>query len=133
MNEAEARTFLASHKQAVLSTIRRDGRPQLSNVLAVYRDGKLILSTREATAKYHNLRRDSRASLVILGDSFWQYLVVDGEASFLRLPEAQGPLRDYYRLASGQEHSDWDEYDRSMEQEQRVLVTISVDHLYPLS
>ncbi len=133
MNKAEAANFLASHKQAVLSTIRRNGRPQLSNVLTVYWDGKLALSTRESTAKYHNLRRDPRASLVILGDSFWQYLVVDGQASFLHLPEAQAPLRDYYRLASGQDHPDWDEYDRSMEQEQRVLVTISIDHMYPLS
>jgi PPOX class probable F420-dependent enzyme len=122
-----AENFLHGHKQAILSTIRRDGRPQLSSVLAVYLDGKLVISTRKTTAKYRNLVRDPRASLLILGDSFWQYLVVDGTASFTHLPEAQKPLREYYQAASGGPHPDWEEYDRAMEQEQRVLVSVSIE------
>lgn len=133
MNRAEAEEFLKNHRQAVLATIRKDGRPQLSNVLVVYEDGRLLVSITETRAKYRNLLRDRRATILIHGDSFWQYLAVDGEASFTRLPEAHTALRRYYEAASGGPHPDWEEYDRAMEAEKRVLLSISIDHVYPLS
>ncbi len=132
MNRAEAVRFLRTHKQAVIATIKRDGRPQLSNVLVVYKDGELWVSIAETRAKYHNLRRDNRVTVLVNGDSFWQYLVVEGMARLVHLPEAAPLLREYYELASGP-HPDWDEYDQAMVRERRVLAAISVDHLYPLS
>jgi PPOX class probable F420-dependent enzyme len=131
MNRSEAEEFLRQHSQAILATIRKDGRPQLSNVLAVYRDGKLLVSTSTDRAKYWNLARDPRATVLVLGDNFWQYLVVNGTASFTHLPEARLPLREYYEAASGGPHPDWEEYDRAMVAEKRVLVSISVDSTYP--
>jgi PPOX class probable F420-dependent enzyme len=131
MNQSEADRFLRQHRQAILATIRKDGRPQLSNILTVYRDGKLLVSTRTTAAKYRNLARDPRATVLLLGDNFWQYLVVNGTASFTHLPEARLPLRQYYEAASGGPHPDWEEYDRAMVAEKRVLVSISVDSTYP--
>jgi len=131
MNRSEAEEFLQQHRQAILATIRKDGRPQLSNVLAVYRGGKLLVSTSTTRAKYRNLARDPRATALVLGDNFWQYLVVNGTATFTHLPEARLPLREYYEAASGGPHPDWEEYDRAMEAEKRVLVSISVDSTYP--
>ena len=133
VNRAEAVEFLQRHRQAILATIGKDGRPQMSNVLAAYRDGQLLVSTTETTAKYRNLARDPRATLLVLGDSFWQYLVVGGTASFTHLPQAHQPLREYYELAAGKPHDDWEEYDRAMVAEKRVLVSVSVDTMYPLS
>lgn len=129
MDRANVDRFLERHRQAVLATTRKDGRAQLSNVLAVLHEGSLLISTSVKRAKYRNLTRDPRATLCIMGDSFWQYLVIDGQAKFTHLPEAREGLRLYYELASGP-HPNWEEYDRAMEEEQRVLVSVSVDSFY---
>lgn len=133
MDETEAREFLKTHRQAVLATIRKDGRPQLSNVLAVYNQGHLEMSITETRAKYKNLLRDPRATVLVLGDSFWQYLVVDGRASMVRGEEAIPLLRSYYEQAAGHPHEDWDDYERAMREDRRVLLRVSIDHMYPLS
>ncbi len=133
MNETEAREFLQTHTHAVLATIRKDGRPQLSNVLVVYHEGHLEMSITETRAKYKNLVRDPRVTVLVLGDTFWQYLTIDGQASVVRGEEAIPLLRAYYEKAAGRPHEDWEEYDRAMRQERRVLARISIDHMYPLS
>lgn len=132
MNRDEAQQFLETHRQAVLATIRRDGRPQLSNVLVVYRDGQLEISTAETRAKYRNMVRDPRVTIEVLGDTFRDYLVVDGVAEIVHLPEALPLLRQYYRTAAG-EHPNWEEYDRAMREEQRVLVRVRIQGMYPLT
>lgn len=43
-------------------------------------------------------------------------------------PEVRA-LVDYYRAAAG-EHPDWDEYRAVMVSERRVLVVLTVDHVY---
>ena len=76
MTEDEARAFVARYHRGVLATIKRDGRPQLSNVsYAVDDDGLIKVSTGGARAKARNLRRDPRASLSVQGDDWRQYLV----------------------------------------------------------
>jgi PPOX class probable F420-dependent enzyme len=133
MNKAEADEFVKTHKQAVLATIKKDGRPQLSNVLAVYKLGELWISIAETRAKYHNLKRDPRATLVLLGESFWQYLTVEGTARLAHMPDALPMLREYYELATGGPHENWQEYDDAMASERRVLAAISIEGMYPLT
>ncbi len=133
MNEQEARDFLRTHHQAILATIRKDGRPQLSNVLTSYHDGRMLVSITETRAKYHNLVRDPRATLLVLGDNFWQYITIDGTAELARLPGAAPLLRQYYELSAGKPHPNWEEYDEAMRQERRVLASFSIEKLYPLS
>ncbi|GEL21121.1 hypothetical protein PSU4_00750 [Pseudonocardia sulfidoxydans NBRC 16205] len=43
-------------------------------------------------------------------------------------PEVEA-LVGYYRAAAG-EHPDWDEYRRVMVEDRRVLMTMTVDHVY---
>jgi PPOX class probable F420-dependent enzyme len=118
--------FLRTHSQAVLATIRRDSRPQLSNILYAYDGGKILISTTESRAKYHNIRRDPRVSLLVLGDNFWQYLTVDGTVTIVAMPEALPRLRAYYELAAGKPHPNWEEYDESMRAERRVLLEVAI-------
>ena len=121
-------TFLRTHHRAVLATRRRDGDPQMSPVLAVADDdGRVLISTREGTAKVHNLRRDPRASLCAFTDAFFgDWVQVTGTVEVVPLPRAMDLLVDYYRRAAG-EHDDWDEYRRAMEREQRCVLVLTPD------
>ncbi|MGH2448990.1 MAG: PPOX class F420-dependent oxidoreductase [Chloroflexota bacterium] len=128
MSEGTVESFLHTHHQATFATIRKDGRPQLSSVVAAYRNGQLWISITEDRAKYKNLKRDPRCTVLVLGDTFWQYLTVSGTASMISIPAALPLLREYYVGAAGREHPDWQEYDQAMLAEKRVLAQISIDH-----
>lgn len=127
MDLDEARAVIGEQHRAVLATLRRDGTPQLSPVLAaVDGQGRVIVSTRQAAYKVRNLRRDPRAWLCVLPDGFFgRWIQVDGDVAIVDLPDAMDGLEDYYRRVAG-EHPDWEEYRESMRREQRVLLRISL-------
>jgi PPOX class probable F420-dependent enzyme len=126
----------ATH-QSLLTTLRRDGKPQLSNVLHTLEDDGLIrVSTTTDRAKYLNLRREPWAALKVDGESFWSYAVVEADVSFSEVAadpydEAVDELVEYYRTISG-EHSDWDDYRRAMVAEHRVVVRLTPTRAYGL-
>jgi len=128
MTPEQARDFLRINHRAVLSTLRRDGRPQLSPVAAAVDDqGRVIVSTPETTAKARNLRRDPRGSLCAFSDGFYgPWVQVEGTAELVERPEAVELLVDYYRRLSG-EHPDWDDYRRAMVEDRRVLVRFAIE------
>jgi PPOX class probable F420-dependent enzyme len=120
----------------VLATIKRDGRPQLSNVSYHFdpRQVAIQISVTEPRAKTRNLRRDPRASLLVSSDDGWSYAVAEGTAQ-LTAPAADPHddtvegLIELYRNIAG-EHPDWDEYREAMVTDRRVLVTLPISHLY---
>ena len=132
MDIDQARDFLRTHHRAVLATYRRDGRAQLSPVLAaVDADGFVVVSTPHASIKTHNVRRDPRVTLCILNDNFFgDWLYVDGPAAIVSLPDAMEPLIDYYRRTAG-EHPDWDDYRAAMVRDERVLLRITIERAGP--
>jgi PPOX class probable F420-dependent enzyme len=135
LDEAVA-TARATH-QSVLTTIRRGGKPQLSNVLHYVRDdGVIVVSTTAGTAKYRNLRREPWAALKVDGTSFWSYAVIEADATFSEVAadphdDAVEELVAYFRAVSG-EHSDWDDYRRAMVSESRVAVHLTPIRAYGL-
>ncbi len=125
-----ARHFLKVRHDGILATIKRDGRPQLSNILYLLDDdGRLKISVTQTRAKTHNLRRDPRASLHVQGRDRYEYLVAEGTAQLIEGPGLAEALRHYYRKVRG-EHPDWSEYDAAMLAEQRLLLSISVERAY---
>ncbi len=132
MDSEEARRFVRENHRAVLATKRADGRPQMSPVVAaVDSAGKVVISTRETAIKTRNLRRDPHASLCVMNDGFFgPWVQIEGATEIVPLPEAMEGLVDYYRAVAG-EHSDWDDYRRSMEQERRVLLRITIERAGP--
>jgi PPOX class probable F420-dependent enzyme len=132
MDIEQARAFLADHHRAVLITLRTDGRPQASPVMAaVDADGKVAISTRETAMKTRNARRDPRVSLCALSDGFvGPWVQVDGRAEIVPLPEAMQGLIDLYRRAAG-EHPDWDDFRAAMDRERRVLLRIEIERAGP--
>jgi PPOX class probable F420-dependent enzyme len=84
--------LIAERQQAILATISRDGRPQLSNMLYVWDpERKLVLmSTTASRLKAKNLKRDPRCSIHVSGDSFWVYAVAEGEAELSEVASRPG-------------------------------------------
>ena len=123
----EARAHVREHSHAVLSTVRRDGTPQMSPVAAAVDDaGRVVVSSRETAYKVRNLRRDPRAWLCVFPDAFYgPWVQVEGTVDVLSLPDALEPLVDYYRAVAG-EHEDWDDYRRAMVAEQRCLLRVTL-------
>jgi PPOX class probable F420-dependent enzyme len=123
-----AQEFLRSHRRAVLSTIRQDGRPQLSPVLCGLDEaGRVVVSSTEDRAKVRNLRRDPRIAACVFADQFFgPWVQVEGTAEIVSLPEAMDGLIEYYRGISG-EHPDWDDYRRAMEADRRVLIRFEIE------
>jgi PPOX class probable F420-dependent enzyme len=132
MDVERARAFLRANHRAVLGTYFPDGRAQMTPVtVGVDADGHAVISTRETAVKVRNLRRDPRATLCVMNDGFYgRWLLVEGDATVVSLPEAMEPLVSYYRDISG-EHPDWDGYRAAMERERRVIVRITLDRVGP--
>ena len=132
MDADAARVFIAENHRAVLATYRADGSPQMSPVAAaVDPDGLIVVSTREMAVKTKNLRRDARASICAFSDNWYgPWVLVDGRASVVSLPEAMDGLVEYYRRVAG-EHPDWDDYRAAMERDRRVLLRITIDRAGP--
>lgn len=128
--------LIADNALGVLATIKRDGRPQLSNVSYHFDPRTLTIevSVTEPRAKTRNLRRDPRASLMVTSDDGWAYAVAEGDA--VLTPPAAAPDDDtveslvaLYRSIAG-EHPDWDDYRRAMVIDRRVLLRLPIRHLY---
>ncbi|HEX4219668.1 MAG TPA: PPOX class F420-dependent oxidoreductase [Acidimicrobiales bacterium] len=132
---AEALVFVRAHDRGVLVTLRRDGRPQLSNIVYVPdEDNTIRISLTESRAKTKNLRRDPRASLHVTREDFFAYVVLDGTVELSSVATEPGDpvvdsLVDLYRAARG-EHPDWDEYRQAMVDEGRVLARFRVERAY---
>lgn len=119
----------------MLVTLRRDGRPQLSNVVhQLGEDGLVRVSTTADRAKFHNLRRTPWASLKVDGESFWSYAVLEGDVTLSEIAAdptdaAADELVALYRSIAG-EHPDWDDYRRSMVTDRRVVVRLRPTYAY---
>ncbi|MEV7871587.1 PPOX class F420-dependent oxidoreductase [Streptomyces sp. NPDC088124] len=132
----DPRTLLAESRLGVLATIKADGRPQLSPVTPFYDRGTEVLhvSMTEGRAKTANLRRDPRAALEVTAPDGRSWataegaVILTGPGTDPHGPEVEALVR-YYRLAGG-EHPDWDEYRAVMVSDRRVLMTMTVDHVY---
>ncbi len=130
------RSLLAESRLGVLATIKSDGRPQLSPVTPFYDQeaGVIYVSMTEGRAKTANLRRDPRAALEVTSADGWAWATAEGTTTLTgpgidpHGPEVEA-LVDYYRSAAG-EHPDWDEYRSVMVSDRRVLMTMTVDHVY---
>ena len=134
MTERALLDLVADKHQGVLVTIKRDGRPQLSNIAYALRDGVVRISVTDDRAKTRNLRRDPRASLYVVRDDFWSYAVVEGDAELSPVAEDQHDatveeLVELYRDVNG-EHPDWDDYRAAMVNDRRLVVRLPIGRVY---
>ena len=131
----EAFAFVRDHGRGVLVTARRDGRPQLSNIMYVTGpDHTVRISVTDSRAKTANLRRNPQASLHVTSDDFWAYVVLDGTVDLSAVAaagddEVVEALVAMYRQAQG-EHPDWAEFRRAMVAQRRLVATFTAAGAY---
>jgi len=120
-----------------LATIKRDGRPQLSDVSYTADPAARVLraSTRTSLAKVHNLRRDPRASMKVTAPDGAGYAVAEGTVELSPVSAdahdaTVEELIEVYRLVGGKEHPDWDDYRRAMVADGRLVLRLHVEKLY---
>jgi PPOX class probable F420-dependent enzyme len=135
MELSHAVDFARTNRNSVLTTIRRNGRPQLSNVLHhVSDDGLIRVSITADRAKYHNLVREPWAALHVTRPDFFAYAVIEGDVELTPISARPDDatvdeLVAYYRAAVG-EHENWDEYRASMVSDRRVIVRVTPTRAY---
>jgi PPOX class probable F420-dependent enzyme len=138
MDLDHALSFVGARNRGVLATVKRDGRPQLSNIMyALGDDGAVRISVTADRAKTANLRRDPRASLHVTTDDFWAYVVIEGDVELS--PVAKAPddatveeLIGLYRHLQG-EHDDWDDYRRAMVDDGRLVARLRPVRAYGMA
>jgi PPOX class probable F420-dependent enzyme len=130
------RAMLADSHRGVLATIRRDARPQLSNVVHTFdaATNMIRISITTDRVKARNLKRDPRATYWVSGPDFWRFVVADTTAELSPVAQAKDDavvdeLVEVYRAISG-EHPNWDEYRADMVKENRLVIRLHVERVY---
>ena len=135
MELAHALEVAGANRLGVLVTLKRDGRPQLSNIThAVGDDGVIRISVTDSRAKTANLRRDPRASLYVGRSDGWAYAVLEGSTTLSDVAAAPDDatveeLVALYEAVQG-EHPDWDEYRAAMVEQRRLVVRFTPERAY---
>lgn len=128
MDTNEALDFAADHSKGVLLTIHADGMPHASNVLYATFDGAVHVSVTNDRVKTRNVRHDPRAAMHITSEDFGSWLVLEGEVRVSGITndpddERAALLRRVYETIAGP-HPDWDDFNRAMIEERRLVLSI---------
>jgi PPOX class probable F420-dependent enzyme len=127
--------LIAARHQAVLATIRRDGRPQMSNILYVWDPAARVarISTTASRAKARNLRRDPRATLNVPGEHFWSFAVADGDCELIGPTTSPGDEAGRELLAVHSAFYDdleEDQFFQQMIDNERLVIRLQATHVY---
>ncbi len=130
MDLTAAMDWASQHSQAVLITLRKDGRAQSSDVTYDVVGETMRISVTSDRAKTANMRRDPRVVLHLTDPQSWSYLSFDGtvelmETTTSRDDETNDALVEYFESVRGEPHPDWEEYRNAMIDEGRLLVLFS--------
>lgn len=135
-DEAALLDLFGTSGTGALATLKRDGRPQISNIRYAFDPQTRVfrVSVTDSRAKTRNARRDPRATMYVSSADGWSYAVADGDVSLTPVAAEPGDptveaLIDLYRTVVG-EHPDWDDYRRAMVADHRLVLTLTVTHLY---
>ncbi|MFF8593747.1 TIGR03618 family F420-dependent PPOX class oxidoreductase [Streptomyces sp. NPDC015220] len=134
--QAALLALLSEGHGGVLVTLKRDGRPQLSNVSHAYDPDERVIrvSITDDRAKTRNLRRDPRASYHVTGPDRWAYTVAEGTAELSAVAadpydETVEELIRLYRAVLG-EHPDWEDFRAAMVRDRRLVLRLRVERAY---
>ncbi|MBT5755103.1 MAG: TIGR03618 family F420-dependent PPOX class oxidoreductase [Acidimicrobiaceae bacterium] len=132
---ADGLEFAAEVQGGTIITIRKDGRPQSSDVHHAITHATIVFSVLPTRAKVFNIERDPRVVYHVSHEG--SYLSFDGTAIVSPVAtETHGPAMDIlieaYRAAAKKEHPDWDEFRDAMVRERRRVIIVSPDSVVGL-
>lgn len=125
----ELRAFADHHTWAVLATGRRDGSPQQSMVgYRVLDDGRIVISAKSYTAKWHNVLRQPKVSLTVPDGR--QHLVVAGVVEGIDTEPRRSELTELlFRSMLGTEPTDPTEMIPMLDEQQRVVLLVTPERV----
>lgn len=124
------REFLEEHHNAIMATLRQDGRPHMVRVLIGLVDGKLWSSGTADRLRTGHLRRDPRAGLLVLDHSDrFHWMSLDCSVDLLEGPDAPELNLALYRALAG-DPDDVEEYLQAMRDEGRLIYQFTVERAY---
>jgi len=126
MDIEQALEHFRQNGAGTLTTLREDGSPHVSVVFVAVVNDTLWISSRQPLIKVANIRRDPR---VAFASGIRPWAAVEGTARIHDGDDVLDRLRLYYRTARG-EHPDWDDYDRAMVRDQRLIIEITPARAY---
>ena len=138
MDLSAALSFVRDHRNGVLVTQKRDGRPQLSNIIyAVGDDDVIRISITADRAKAKNLAREPIASLHVTQDDFYAYVVLEADVTLSAVAAAPDDdvveeLIAQYRSMLG-EHPGWDDFRAAMVRDHRLVARLHPTKAYGMA
>ena len=136
MDFEEARPFMEKNHRGVISTVQRDGAMHTSIVVCgAYKGQAAFVCVQGKSAKVRNLRRDPRCTVMSVSDTWRGYTIVEGQAQLFDYhntptEECRVLLREVYRACGDKDHSDWEEYDQAMVNQDAVVVLVKPERVY---
>ena len=111
----------------VLITIRKDGRPQSSDIAYAIIEGNFCISATIKRAKTINLLKDKRAVLHITSPDTWSYVSFDGSAEVTETAKVPDDnvcqeLANVFTAIQKKDHPDWDEFNQAMINDKRLVI-----------
>ena len=133
MDLDKAITWASTTHHGVLITLRKDGRPQSSDIAYAVIDGKFCISVTATRAKTINLLRDNRAVLHITSPEKWSYISFDGVAEITQTAQRSEDqvckeLATVFTAIQKKQHPDWDEFNQAMINDKRLVIRFVPDN-----
>jgi PPOX class probable F420-dependent enzyme len=126
LTSAEVDAFLAEPRTLIVGAIRRDGRPQLTTVWYRWDGRDFWISTNRDRAKYRNLRRDPRVTVLVDAPERETSVAAYGTAEFV---DTDADARAGALAIVARYVDDPVGYLREREGEPRVLIRIRPERL----
>jgi PPOX class probable F420-dependent enzyme len=126
----EVREFLEKNHSAVMTTVKRDGRPHVARVAVGLVDGRLWSSGTQDRARTGHLRRDPRSTLMVLDLSTpYRWVALETTVQILDGDDAVDDNLALYRVLAG-EPDDLEEYRKAMVSERRLIYQFDIERTY---
>ena len=126
------RAFLATHHDAVMTTVDAHGHPHAVPVLVGMVGDELWSSgTEDRVRTAHVEVPGAWASFTVLSPGFWgKWLTVAGPVTIRREDRVADNLR-LYRVVTGGYPDDLDEYEAAMKKDRRLIFALTPKRVYP--
>lgn len=123
------RPFLEKHSAAVVATIKEDGAPHVARVAIAPMGDVLWSSGTQTRVRTRHLRRDPRATLLVLGSGPYEWMGIESHVRILDGDDAPELNLRLYRALAG-EPKDIEEYLAAMVRERRLVYEFTIDRTY---